>query len=380
MKRTSIIGLAFGDEGKGAIVHRLSPDYDWVIRYSGGSNAGHTIYRDGKKFVHNLLPSVDFRKKTVKSYLGSGMVIDLVKLHEEVLNAETAFRGVARSIYVDKDAFLVLDQHKEEDKKSNSHIGSTNRGIGPAYKAKIGREGYRINDLFSRKLNDVVLLKSLFDLCELGVNFVHSMDLKRDLEKSHLLFEGAQGVLLDINHGTYPFVSCGDSTIAGIAASGFAHMMPEKVYGISKVYSTRVGAGPFPTELFGEEAENLRKLGNEYGATTGRPRRVGWLDLPAMNYAIHKSGVNSLVLTKFDILNGLDPIKICDRYKINPTSPSHFQDAKPYYTEFPGWHDANNNSEIKSFIEFVEQKTGVVVEYISRGTSDTDFVNTLGLK
>lgn len=378
-KRIAVLGSFFGDEGKGSFVHHLSSQYDWIVRFSGGANAGHTIYRDGKKFVHNLLPSADFRVATTKSFLGSGMVIDLVKLRDEVMDAEKNYPGVAKRIYVDPDAFLVLPKHKEEDKRLNSHIGSTNRGIGPAYKDKVARTGYRIRDAF-RPFNAEIAdpegtIKQLKDL---GVQFLSVMDLSNIFHQESILYEGAQGILLDLNHGCYPFVSCGDCTIAGIYANGFAFAPPEKVYGVGKAYSTKVGEGPFPTELHGEEAEELRKIGNEYGATTGRPRRVGWLDLPALRYAIDKGGITHLVFTKLDILNGLESFSVCDTYGSYSDDPTcgddlHVHPSKLTYRLVQGWKDAGSlEPAVKTFIKFIEDQAGIPVEYVSTGTSTKD--------
>lgn len=377
MHNTAVLGNFFGDEGKGRIVHYLSRHYDWVIRFSGGSNAGHTIYRDGKKYVHNLLPSFDWRIPTSKCFLGSGMVIDLDQLHKEVITLEESvplnfgeeYGRFAKRIYVDPDAFVVLPEHKEEDKQTNAHIGSTNRGIGPAYKSKILRKGIRIKELLINNSNITEILQRL------GIQFKHVLELGNEFENQNLLFEGAQGVLIDLNHGTYPYVSCGDSTVAGIYSSGFAQFAKlEKVYGVAKCYSTRVGEGPFPTEIFGDEAEVLRKLGDEYGATTGRPRRIGWLDLPAMEYACKKGGITHLVITKFDILNGLDEVKICVAYKNFPVCPTDFFTAQTQLISIPGWKNAEDINSLKPMINYIERFTNCPVEYISRGIKDNDIV------
>lgn len=370
----AVLGSLWGDEGKGHITHYLSPKYDWVVRFGGGANAGHTIYRDGKKYVHNLLPSVDFRYSSVKSFLASGMVIDLEQLHKEVKNASKDFPNVGQRIYVDPDAFVVLPEHKEEDKAKNSHIGSTNRGIGPAYVAKMDRRGVRIRDLFGT----VQEPDFIGQLLELGVKFESVLDLKKQFEKETILFEGAQGVMLDINHGMYPYVSCGDATIAGIFASGFGFALPTKVHGVAKVYTTKVGEGPFPTEIFGEEAEALRKRGNEYGATTGRPRRVGWLDLPALKYACIKGGINSLVITKFDILSGMSKIPVANAYEREPTCSKDFFNAKPKYVKLQGWQGHEDDESFHwmiEFIDYIEDYVGVPVEFISKGTDIKDIIN-----
>ncbi len=373
----AVLGAMWGDEGKGHITHHLSRNFDWVIRFNGGANAGHTIYRDGKKFVHNLLPSVDFRYPNVNSYLGSGMVIDLEKLRDEVVEAEKTYPGVSKRIYVDKDAFIVERKHKEEDKSTNGHIGSTNRGIGPAYKDKIGRSGKRIGDLFTQGRPDLITGYSdvLLDLINMGVTFTHVLAWEDVFKASSLLFEGAQGVLLDINHGIYPYVSCSDATIGGIIASGFAFAKLDKVYGVAKCYTTKVGEGPFPTELHGQPADDLRKLGNEFGATTGRPRRVGWLDLAALKYACQKGGINHLILTKFDILNGLPKVPVCVAYKKVPVCPADFFNAVPMTAEIPGWSDASDTAQLARFISLVEAFTKCKVEYVSCGTDDSDIMS-----
>jgi adenylosuccinate synthase len=388
----AVLGAMWGDEGKGHITHHLSRGYDWVIRFNGGANAGHTIYRDGKKFVHNLMPSVDFRIPQVKAYLGAGMVIDLEKLRDEVYDADEAFPGVGKRIYVDKNAFLVSERHKEEDKAKNAHIGSTNRGIGPAYMDKIGRTGVRVGDMFSRGASASRNVDLMYQLVGKGVNFVNLLDVRDEMSRSNLLYEGAQGVLLDINHGIYPYVSCSDCTVGGIYSSGFHFAPPTKVYGVAKCYTTKVGEGPFPTELSGEEAEALRKRGNEYGATTGRPRRVGWLDLPALNYACQVSGINSLILTKFDILAGMEKVPLAFLYEREPKSPSHFFDDHPQYLSLKGWSTVEKykhklgddpedvfevfdySHEMYEFIRQVEKSTGRRVEYISKGTDNKDII------
>ena len=371
----AVLGACWGDEGKGRVVHDFSPNFDWVIRFGGGANAGHTIYRDGIKYVHNLMPSFDWRSSRPKAFLGSGMVINLPQLHLEAEKLRTVDSSLPQRIYVDPDAFLVLEKHAEEDKKLNYHIGSTNRGIGPAYKDKIARQGLRIRDLLNNPKLDSVDSWSkiaLSKLQDMGVHFKSVMELSRQMEISDLLFEGAQGIMLDVNHGIYPYVSCGDCTIAGIYSSGFSFAIPHKIYGVAKAYTTKVGEGPFPTEIFGAEAEDLRTRGHEYGATTGRPRRVGWIDLPALNYACKKSGITNLILTKFDILNGMEKVKVCSTYDKAPMCPSDFTKAQPNYIEVSGWKDAQFVDQLTPFINQVELATRCNVEYISCGVNQSD--------
>jgi adenylosuccinate synthase len=366
MSNIAVLGAMWGDEGKGHITHWLSPRYNWVVRFNGGANAGHTIYRDGKKFIHNLLPSVDFRSETTKAFLGAGMVIDPAQLLKEVSEAQGEYPGVAKRIYVDPDAFVVLPEHKEIDKQTNKHIGSTHRGIGPAYADKIGRRGKRIKDLFASSL-DLALLR------EMGVNFKHVMELDPEFNLQSILFEGAQGILLDINHGIYPYVSCSDCTVGGIRASGFNQNV-DKVFGVLKAYTTKVGEGPFPTEIHGKEAEDLRKRGNEFGSTTGRPRRVGWLDLPALRYACRKGGITNLVVTKFDILNGMEEVPVCTHYERNPVCPADFFSAEPIYEKVSGWDNCERGG-LQPLVSKIEHHSRVEVSYLSCGTDAKDIVS-----
>lgn len=368
MNNIAILGAAYGDEAKGSMTHHFSKDYDWVIRFSGGANAGHTIYRDGVKYVHNLIPSFDWRSSKPKAFLGAGMVIDL----EQLLLETSKITKYCNKIYVDPDAFIVLPIHKEEDKKQNGHIGSTNRGIGPAYRDKISRTGLRIRDLSESCCPEQFARIKAMEAY--GVRFMGLLELRDNMSSSSILYEGAQGAMLDINHGTYPFVSCGNSTIGGIYSSGFHFAPPKNVYGVAKCYSTKVGEGPFPTEIFGEEAEDLRKVGNEYGATTGRPRRIGWIDLPALDYACKVSGITDLILTKFDVLDERKAIKICNEYDKTPMSSSDFFNANTKYIEVAGWQNGKDLNQIKHFIDVVENKVNLKVRYISAGIKESDII------
>lgn len=366
MANIAVLGAVYGDEGKGRIVHDFSPNYDWIVRFNGGANAGHTIYRDGKKYVHNLMPSFDWRSPKPKAYLGSGMVIDLERLHEEVVNLYNINPSYVKRVYVDTDAFVVLSSHKDEDRSQNSHIGSTNRGIGPAYKAKISRSGIRIADVMS---NSVIK-----DMIDMGVTFTNVLSNYDNFKKDSILFEGAQGIMLDINHGTYPYVSCSDATVAGIYASGFASFKIDKVYGVAKCYSTKVGEGPFPTEIFDDDASLLREKGQEYGATTGRPRRVGWLDLPALKYACVKGGITNLIITKFDILNGMSEVPVCCQYDEPATCPGDFFKVSAKYINAPGWKDARETSSVEPLLKIIECHTERPVSFITFGVNAEDIV------
>lgn len=371
MTNIVVLGSVYGDEGKGRVVHDFSPNYDWVIRFNGGANAGHTIYRDGIKFVHNLLPSFDWRSSRPKALLGSGMVIDLYQLLKEAEDLYSVNPEAVSRIYVDNNAFIVTEKHKEEDRINNQGIGTTNRGIGPAYRDKIYRKGKTVLDAYLDHSHYRVLIDKLKSL---GVKFIDSLELHGEMSKGQLLFEGAQGVMIDINHGTYPYVTCSEATLAGVYSSGFNFPI-HIVYGVAKCYSTRVGEGPFPTEIHGPEADLLREAGQEYGATTGRPRRVGWLDLPALSYACKVGGITDLIITKFDILNNIGPVKVATEYEDSvPTSPRHFFKAKPKYITVPGWNDASNINEIKPFLDMVTYHTGVKVTHVSYGIGKNDLV------
>jgi adenylosuccinate synthase len=363
----AVLGSFFGDESKGSFTHHLSYDFEWVIRTSGGNNCGHTIYRSGKKYVHHLVPSVDWICSKAKAFLGAGMVINPSALLEELQSFEKDFPGVSKRVYVDPDAFAVLPHHIEEDKAKNKDLGSTGRGIGPAYTEKISRRGTRLQFLINANNPDILSLK------ELGVKFRYVLSLYDEFKSSRLLFEGAQSALLDPNFGTYPFVTSGDCLLNSIYNSGFSFAMPTKVYGVAKPYGTRVGTGPFPTEYFGEEADTLRKLGSEFGATTGRPRRVGALDLPALRYAIKRAGITDLIMSKFDILDGLDTVKVCVAYEEgDPVSGESFFDAKPIYEDFPGWDHSGQTSQLHYFINKVQEAVGCNISYISCGTEPKD--------
>lgn len=368
MKQIAVIGAVFGDESKARVVHEFSKDYDWVIRYSGSSNAGHTIYRDGKKFVHNLLPSADHRNQKIKSFLGGDMVISPEDLIQEVVRAEQNYPGIAKTIFVDPDAFIITEEHRQIDREKNKHIGTTGKGVGPAYLQKTSRSGIKILDLIKDNHPSIAKLK------ELGVNFVHCYQLFDQFKKSNLIFEGAQSILLDINLGTYPYVTCGNAGVAGIYASGFGFVRLDHVYGVSKVYSTRVGEGPFPTEIFGKEAEMLREKGGEYGATTGRPRRVGWADFVALKFAAQKGGVTDHIISKFDILNGMEKVPVATKYKNEIYSSADLAHAVPEYTYLNGWKDCRVDAAARMFTDLCEEVTGIRVSHVSFGTSPEDLI------
>jgi len=368
MNNIAILGSFFGDEAKARCAHHLSPDHRYVIRFNGSNNAGHTVFVDGTKCVFNQVPSVDFRAPHTHGILGAGMVINLEALRDELINLEKIYPHMSKRIIIDPDAFIVLPKHIEEDKIKNTHIGSTNKGVGPAYMDKVSRNGTKVKDLLESNSEITKALKNM------GVKFNYALAMYDELLSSKVLFEGAQGILLDLNAGTYPYVSCGDSTLAGIYSSGFGFIAPNKIYGVAKAYSTKVGNGPFPTEYFDEEAEKLRQLGNEYGAVSGRPRRVGALDLPALRYASKRGGINNLIITKLDVLNGFKTIKICHKYVSDPVCGRDLFTAKPEYTYLSGWDDAHDENQIRPFIEFIEEQTSIKIKYISAGVNPKDII------
>jgi adenylosuccinate synthase len=369
--RVAVLGGQNGDCGKARVVHAFSPKFDFIARFAGGANAGHTVYVDGVKFVFNQVPSIDFRNPRTQGILGAGMVLNLEALRSELLSLEKSFPNAASKIIVDPDAFLVLPKHIQEDKDFNGHLGSTNKGVGPAYTDKMARRGVKVQAYLNDNSEITNTLKAM------GVKFQYALELYDTLIKSDVLFEGAQGILLDLNAGIYPYVSCGDSTVAGIYSSGFGFIAPRTVFGIAKAYATKVGTGPFPTEYFGQEAEILRERGKEYGAVSGRPRRIGALDLPALNYAKKKGGLTDLILTKLDILNGEKEVKVCHRYEKEPMSGADFFTAKPEYSFIPGWKDARNMSEIWELIYMVQTFTDMPVQYVSCGVEKDDLLDVV---
>lgn len=397
----AIVGAQWGDEGKGKVVNYFSDNYEWIVRFSGGANAGHTIYYQNKKYVNHMLPSIK-PNSDAKGFLGAGMVLDLDKLVDELNILENDFPGISSRFYIDLETFLVLPWHKEEDEIIESMrrnpIGTTKRGIGPAYTDKVSREGIKLYYLFDEKLledrlENIYYLKQNYygnklkstkeevfnylinarrKLEKLNVNYASAIEMGKVFRSTSVLFEGAQGVLLDLDFGTYPFVTSSSCMAHGVSSVGFSTFELDNVYGVLKAYTTRVGEGPFPTEIFGDEAEVLRQKGGEYGATTGRPRRIGWLDLPALRYAKIRSGLTGLVITKADVLNGIEKIKVCTKYSIKkeikdiPSSSYDFFVAKPIYEELDGWSDTNDINFLK-FISFIEEKTEIDIDYISYG-------------
>lgn len=401
MKKTAIIGSQWGDEGKGKVVNYFSKDNDIIVRSSGGANAGHTIYFKDKKYVHHILPSITYDTDSL-GFMAKGMVIELDQLLDELYMLEKDFPGISNRFYIDVEAFLVLPYHKEEDglieSMRKNPIGTTKRGIGPAYQDKVARQNIRFVDLFDdealeERLEDIIYLKNKIyegkleidvkevkdyllekfdELLKLGVNFSSAAEFFEDKQDCKVLFEGAQGIMLDIDSGTYPYVTSSITTAYASYAADCNLTEDDDILGVVKAYTSRVGEGEFPTELEGEEAKKLRELGNEYGATTGRDRRVGWIDLAQLRYAIQKSKINGLVMTKADVLNGYDKVKVCVGYEIEgieqkmPYISNDFKKAKPIFKELDGWDDVFSVNFLK-YLTFVEKELNTEIKYISYG-------------
>ncbi len=411
-----ILGLQWGDEGKGKIVDYFAPKYDMVARFQGGPNAGHTLYVDGKKIVLHQIPSGIFHEDKI-NLIGSGVVLDAITLKKECESVEAFGIDYRKSLYISERTHLILPTHRALDRaseaaKGRDKIGSTLKGISPAYMDKTGRNGLRVGDLlagdFNKKYNDLkkkhqqMLATFSFDenLSEAENEFFESLEFLKTLKivngeyfindviqsGKKVLAEGAQGSMLDVDFGTFPFVTSSNTITAGVCSGlGIAPQKVKEVIGITKAYCTRVGSGPFPTELHDETGELIRKNGNEFGSTTGRPRRCGWIDLVALNFACMINGVTQLVMTKADVLDTLEVLKICTEYAVNgkETSQVPFQmdgiDIKPVYKEFTGWksditgikNSKNLPQEMSTYIDFINSTLKIPVKYISNGP-DTD--------
>jgi adenylosuccinate synthase len=370
MRNIAILDCLLGDNGKGHFTHHFSSQFDWVIRHAGSENCGHVIYRDGKKYTHHYLPSADYRCKNVKSYLASGMYINLYNLLSEIELFEQDYPGMAKTVYVDIDAFTINMLHVSLDKTQNTKVGSTGKGVGPAAVSKYSRVGERVSAYINDDAEVIQKLKAL------GVTFTTVLAMKEEFAKSRLLFEGSQGVMLDINAGLYPYVTAGDCTVSGIAASGFNFVKLDRVYGMLKPYLTKAGSpGPLPSEMSEEDSKKWRELGGEIGATTGKPRRIGYLDLPMLKYGIQKGGITHLIICKMDIPEGERSVRACVSYGKEVYSPSDFNNVKPQYLDLPGWKDSKDSGQTKSFISYVEGFTKTPVEYISTGIKPQDIIN-----
>ncbi len=407
-----ILGLQWGDEGKGKIVDYFAPKYDMVARFQGGPNAGHTLYVGGKKIVLHQIPSGIFHENKI-NLIGSGVVLDAVTLKKEC-EAVAAFDiDYRKSLYVSERTHLILPTHRAIDRaseaaKGRDKIGSTLKGISPAYMDKTGRNGLRVGDLLAgdfrkkydqlKKKHQQILDTFSFDedISQSENEFFESIEFLKTLKiingeyfindaiqsGKNILAEGAQGSMLDVDFGTFPFVTSSNTITGGVCNGlGIAPQKIKEVIGITKAYCTRVGSGPFPTELHDETGELIRKNGNEFGSTTGRPRRCGWIDLVALNFACMINGVTQLVMTKADVLDTLDVLKVCTGYSVNgkETTQVPFQmdgiSIEPLYKEFTGWQ--TDITRIKDFqalppqmdtyIDYINSTLGISVKYISNG-------------
>ncbi len=411
-----LLGLQWGDEGKGKIVDVLAPKYDIVARFQGGPNAGHTLEFDGIKHVLHQIPSGIFRKN-IRNVIGNGVVLDPVIFKVEIDKLQQYNLDVKQNLFISKRAQLIVPTHRLLDQayetaKGVDKIGSTLKGIGPTYQDKIGRQGLRVGDILAPNFLERFekLTKIHFNILkeyeieykwdELKTKFLEAVDflkqfqiieseyfLNQELKAgSTILAEGAQGSMLDIDFGSYPFVTSSTTVTAG-ACTGLG--VPPKhigeVYGIFKAYSTRVGSGPFPTELLDDQGELMRKEGNEFGSTTGRPRRCGWIDLPSLKYSIMINGVTQLLMMKVDVLNIFTSIKVCTQYKLANGSTSDIlpyeyvtEQVTPIYKELKGWNcslegisENTMPAELNKYVEFLERELQVPITLISSGPDRT---------
>lgn len=414
-----ILGLQWGDEGKGKIVDYLADQYSIVCRFQGGPNAGHTLYINNKKFVLHTIPSGVFRKG-VYNVIGNGVVLDPVTLEKEINNIISDIPDLFDRLLLSNKTQLILPTHRwidlaSEAAKGKEKIGSTLRGIGPCYMDKTGRNGLRVGDLFAPDWKNKYealrekhfqFLKQFpqvdFNLEEQEMMWFESLStlkkikvisseyyLHKALKKGeNILAEGAQGTMLDVDHGTYPYVTSSNTITAGVCTGlGIAPSHIRKVIGIAKAYCTRVGSGPFPSELNDEVGERLRKEGNEFGSTTGRPRRCGWLDLVQLNYAIILNGVTDMCITKIDVLNTFEEIKSIDSYKVDnnatlevPFSMNQIQSVNS--NSFSGWNQSLSTctemhslpKEVGNFLQHIEKYTSTKVSFLSTGPGRDELI------
>ncbi len=419
-KITVLVGLQWGDEGKGKIIDLLSPNYNIVARYQGGANAGHTIVFNKRKFILHLIPSGIFTKGVI-CVIGNGTVIDLDALIEEINLLKKEGISLKNRLFISKDAHLIFPYHKIIDSIKESRdekIGTTKRGIGPSYIDKYARTGVKIQDLnYPDKVRGILkknldLIKKIYDEYE-EVSSLNIDDILEKVYKNYsiikdlvidtqsylyysfkkgksILAEGAQGTLLDVDFGTYPYVTSSHPTSGGVCiGTGIPPTLIKDIIGIFKAYTTRVGEGPFVTELLNNEGKQILELGNEFGATTGRPRRCGWLDLVALKYSCAINGTTSMIMTKTDVLNNFEEINVCIKYDINGKKTDRFvtdcellKVAKPIYKKFKGWK--YNISECRrkkdlpknliNYIRFIEEFAGVKISHISTGPSREQFI------
>ncbi|MBD3723256.1 MAG: adenylosuccinate synthase [Flavobacteriaceae bacterium] len=416
-----LLGLQWGDEGKGKIVDVLTSKYDIIARFQGGPNAGHTLEFDGIKHVLRTIPSGIFHKNAI-NIIGNGVVMDPVVFQKEIEGLAKFNMDTTSKLFISRKAHLILPTHRlldaaSEASKGKAKIGSTLKGIGPTYMDKTGRNGLRVGDIELTDFKE--RYRSLADKHEAMIAF-YDVDLQYDLkemeeeffeavkalktltfidseeflnnalkEGKSILAEGAQGSLLDVDFGTYPFVTSSNTTAAGACTGlGIAPNKVKEVFGIFKAYTTRVGSGPFPTELFDEIGQTMAKVGSEFGSVTGRPRRCGWLDLVALKYAVQVNGVTELYMMKGDVLSGFDTLKVCTAYQYKGQEIKHLpyniepENVEPVYTEMKGWKaDLTGMSsyeelpqELKEYITFIEQELEVPIKVVSVGPDRTQTI------
>lgn len=407
-----ILGLQWGDEGKGKIVDYFAPAYDVIARFQGGPNAGHTLYVDGKKVVLHQIPSGIFHETKI-NLIGNGVVLDVVTLKKECETVAAMGVDVKKNLFISERAHLILPTHRALDKaseiaKGNDKIGSTLKGIGPTYMDKTGRNGLRVGDVLSRDFKakyDSLRQKHMLlldnygfeeDISEWENAFFEALEMLKGFnivpgeyfinekirEGKKVLAEGAQGSMLDVDFGTFPFVTSSNTISAGVCTGlGIAPQQIRDVLGVSKAYCTRVGSGPFPTELHDATGEWIRKTGSEFGATTGRPRRCGWIDLVALDFACMINGVTKIIMTKADILDELAELKVCDTYLVEGKEQRQvpFQmsgvNIEPVYRNFEGWQTSITSiteyaalpARMKNYINYLNEYLKVPVQYISTG-------------
>ncbi len=423
MTNTCVIGLQWGDEGKGKIIDILAKDYDIIVRYQGGGNAGHTLIIDDEKFIFHLIPS-GILHPDKKCVIGNGIVFDPRLFLDEVAGLSKRNINVNRNLFVSDRAHVVFPYHKKldlliEKQKGNSMIGTTGRGIGPCYTDKIARDGIRVAELlhkehFKEKLKKTVEEKNrLFvdlykdepvsweeiyeEYCvyaeKISPFVCDTVDLmaKAIDDNKKILFEGAQGALLDVDFGTYPYTTSSNASAGGVSPGiGVSPKQIHDIIGITKAYATRVGSGPFPTEIDGEQGEHIRKKGGEFGSTTGRPRRCGWFDAVAIRHSVRISGVDSLIVTKLDVLDDQETIRICTGYKSYEKVYNNFpadldvlENCEPVYEEISGWlEDTSNVRDVKDlpgkamdYIRKIEEIIGLKVKMVSVGPERLQIVS-----
>lgn len=419
-----LLGLQWGDEGKGKIVDVVASQYEVVARFQGGPNAGHTLVINGVKHVLHQIPSGIFHPKT-QNIIGNGVVLDIVVLLDEIKGLQAKGVNVADNLFISKKAQLIIPTHRlldaaSEQQKGEKKIGSTLRGIGPAYQDKYARQALRVGDILLDNFNslyeqlkarhieqlehygfdyakvlqerEVLFFEAVKEIKKLKL--VNTEYLLNDALKQgkSILAEGAQGTLLDVDFGSYPFVTSSNTIAAGACTGlGIAPHAVKEVFAIFKAYCTRVGSGPFPTELHGEVGEKIRVAGHEFGSTTGRPRRCGWLDIPALNYAVMVNGATKLLMMKADVLEGFEEVKVCVNYQLADGTITNevpydmcYETVTPIYESLAGWGKIEAVSSLKDlpqnlkkYIQFIEEKTGVPVVLVSYGPDRSQTVGSV---